>query len=557
MNLQRHQVYFADLLESMLIHRLLPTLLVTGPLIVSAQSWNWATPLFATPQSRVEAVAALSDGGALVCGEFTDTLRTSTDTIISHGDQDGFIARMDHTGQPLWLIAIGSGLYDELNDVVVDATGNAYAVGTFQDTVDWNGDWILGSVPGPSGREATLVKFDPDGNLLWYRRAEGYSYAYTVAVGNNGIAYMGGILNTSAVFSGEELESGGGIFNAFIVRYTAEDGDLVDASMVSGSTGDFGAYGMDVDDAGNAYITGYSRPQQDPYVGAFMAKRAYDGGTGWTQTVANGLGDMYGYDVSVASDGHIYFTGNIHQNVLWMGEPFGQYGRYDNAYLARFSSDGTLDQVQHYGGPGPDVGLGVVSDGLSNAYWTGQYYGPVSFDTISVVSGGFTNSEGIFVARTEPAGGVAFVSVAGNSSGDEFATCIDKRVDGPVIIGGYYASFQCTFDTILMPSQGRLFVASMGVPDDDLSTGITERADSDALQLYPVPAEQTLFVALGGARGSVSCSITDAHGRIVLRSSLGAPFGAVDVAALAPGFYTVTGWDAHGLVRTARLVIAR
>lgn len=532
------------------------TLLLLAPLMTPAQSWNWATPFFASVQSRVEAVAALPDGGALVCGEFTDTLRTSTDTIVSHGEQDGFIARVDDSGEPQWLIAIGGELYDELNDVVVDDAGNAYAVGTFQDTVEWNGSWILGSEPGPTGREATLVKFDLDGGLQWYRRAVGYSYAYTVSVGGAGLVYMGGVLNSNVVFSGEELENTSGIFNAFIVRYEAADGDLVDASMVSGSTGDFGAYGMDVDDAGNAYITGYSRPQQDPYVGTFMAKVAYDGGAGWSQTVANGLGDMYGYDVSVASDGHIYFTGNIHQNVLWMGDPFGQYGRYDNAYLARFSTDGTLDWVQQYGGPGPDLGIGVVADGLSNAYWTGQYYGPVSFDTIDVVSGGFGNSEGIFVARTEPVGGVAFVSVAGNSGGDEWATCIDKRVDGPVITGGYYASFQCTFDTILMPSQGRLFVASMRAPDDDLSTFVREAGSDQAMEVFPVPAREQVFVSVPGAHGNIDLTMMDMSGRVAARAQLGAAFGTVDINGLPSGHYAMHCSDAHGLVRWARLVVA-
>lgn len=545
--------YFAPLSAKNLMLRHALLTLASAPLLATAQSWNWATPIFSTPQSRVEAVAALADGGVLVCGEFTDTLRTTADTVVSHGDQDGFIARMDNAGEPLWLIAIGGDQYDELNDVVVDDNGNAYAACTFLDTVDWNGAVI----PGTATREAALVKFDLDGNVLWSRRAVGYSYAYTVSVGDNGIAYLGGVLNTSAVFSGEELENDVGIFNAFIVRYTADDGDLVDANMVSGSSGDFGAYGMDVDDAGNAYITGYSRPQQDPYVGTFMAKCAYGGGTGWTQTVTNGSGDLYGYDVSVAHDGHVYFTGNIFQNVLWMGSPFGQYGRYDNAYLARFSADGTLDWVQHYGGPGTDVGNGVVADGLGSAYWTGQYYGPVSFDTISVVSGGFTNSEGIFVARTEPAGGVAFVSTAGNSSGDEWATCIDKRVDGPVVIAGYYASFQCTFDTILMPSQGRLFVASMGAPDDDLSTALDEQAHHEELQLYPVPAQHTLFVAMPGARGALDLIITDASGRIAHRTRLGAPFGDIDISDLAPGLYTVRCTDASGLLRVMRLVVDR
>src|SRR5436190_16576185 len=54
-------------------------------LSMQAQSWNWATALFGTGQPRVEAVAALADGGAFVCGEFNDTLRTDADTIVTNG----------------------------------------------------------------------------------------------------------------------------------------------------------------------------------------------------------------------------------------------------------------------------------------------------------------------------------------------------------------------------------------------------------------------------------------------------------------------------------------
>ncbi|HMC97597.1 MAG TPA: hypothetical protein VKG92_08095, partial [Flavobacteriales bacterium] len=331
-------------------------------LSMQAQSWNWATALFGTGQPRVEAVAALADGGAFVCGEFNDTLRTDADTIVTNGSWDGFLARMDDSGAVLWLIGIGGEFEDELNDIVVDANGNGFAAATFRDTVSWNGTQILGN-----GAEATLVKFDMNGSVLWYRRAVGYTFGYTVSVSSNGTAFLGGVINGSAVFSGTTITNSAGIFNAFIVRYTSGTGALVDADVVSGSSGDFGAYGMDADSDGNVYFTGYSRPQQNPYVGTFMAKIAFGSGTGWIQTVSSAFGDLYGRDASVTSDGHVYFTGNIYNNVTWMGQPLGQYGRYNNAYLARFTIDGTLDWVKQVGWTGTDLGLGVVADGLGHA----------------------------------------------------------------------------------------------------------------------------------------------------------------------------------------------
>ena len=187
------------------------------PVLSFCQTWRWVTPFFTTGQSRIEAVAALPDEGALVCGEFNDTLRTTADTLVTHGGWDGFLARLDAQGNVLWMHAIGGAYDDELNDLAVDAAGNAYAAAMFRDTVDWTGT----SIPGPATAGATLVKFDLAGTVQWYRRAAGNSYAYTVAVGINGIAYLGGVLNNTANFSGTVLTNTAGIYNPFIVRYNA------------------------------------------------------------------------------------------------------------------------------------------------------------------------------------------------------------------------------------------------------------------------------------------------------------------------------------------------
>lgn len=520
--------------------------------LAHAQGWNWATPLMTTGAApRLEAVAALPDGGALVCGEFNDTLRAGTDTIVTHGNWDGFLARLDNAGAVLWLHAIGGALEDGLNDITVDAAGNAYAAASFRDTVEWNGTMIQ-----CVGANAALIKFDLDGNVLWWRRAIGHTFAYTVSVSSNGRAFLGGVLTTDVEFDGIELDDPGGIYNAFVAQYAAGDGTIFDADVVSGSTGDFGAYGMDVDADGNVYFTGYSRPQQNPYVGSFMGKRAFGSGIGWTHTVTSASGDVYGRDVSVAPDGFVYYTGTLYQNVDWMGTPLGQFGRYRNAYLARFASDGSLSWVKQVGANGTEEGLGVVSDGLGHVYWTGGFMLAAPFDTITVQN--FNNDywSDIFTARYGPDGTVSLVNTAGGNN-DDMATAIDKRVDGPVIVGGEYRSYQWNFDEPdLFTAQGtRLFVASMSGPDDDLSTAMPEAVPTAALRVHPVPATDALFIALEGGRGAVSYTLFDASGRTAHTGSLSAPFGTVGVAGLANGLYTLRCVDGSGTVRSARVVV--
>ncbi len=521
----------------------------------NAQNWHWATAFLGTGQPQVKAVAALDDGGALVCGIFNDTLRTSNDTIVTHGDWDGFLARLDNTGEVLWLSAIGGANFDELHEIVVDDAGNGFATGTFSGTVDWNGS----DVTGNAGREGVLVKFDLDGELLWFRRANGYSTGYTVSVSDDGVVYWGGLVNTSVSFGTTTVTNTNSLFNTYIARYTSDDGTLIDAQRVTGSSGESGAYGMDIDNEGNLYLTGYNRPQQNPYVGSYMGKVAYGTGTGWTQTVASAFGDVYGRDVSVTNDGHVYFTGNIYNNLTFIDQPIGQFGRYKNAYLARFSSDGTLDWVQQYGSTNVDEGLGVVCDGLNNAYWTGRYTGPVAFDTITVEEIGISTSQDIFVARTEPAGGVAWVSVAGGPGLEEFTTAIDKRVNGPLIVGGQYTSYYSIFgnDTLPPPLGQRCFVASMGVPDDELTTIVHEPDPTTELHVYPVPAQDHLFVAVHGARGATVLDVLDASGRIVMSAVLGAPLGTVDVHSLAPGSYLLRATGHLGQRATTRFVVQR
>ena len=212
--------------------------------------------------------------------------------------------------------------------------------------------------------------------------------------------------------------------------------------------------------------------------------------------------------------------------------------------------------MQQVGSTGEDLGLGVVTDALGNAYWTGCFYRQATFDTIAVNSFNNSTYQDVFVARSEPAGGVAFVTTAGGGS-DERATAIDKRTDGPLVIGGQYVSWNCQFGDITLPQGGRCFVASMAVPDDDFSTSVAKNPAPTGLRIYPVPATDELFIAMSGGRGALDVQICDMTGQVVRQTFLGAPFGSIDITGLSTGSYILKCTDGGGLVQMGRAVVVR
>jgi len=107
----------------------------------------------------------------------------------------------------------------------------------------------------------------------------------------------------------------------------------------------------------------------------------------------------YGRGVATDSQGSIYVAGKF-SGVATFGDtnsPITSFGDSD-AFLAKYTQQGQLQWVKHFGGTGPDVADSVAVDKAGNAYVAGGYYGPAKFDSLTL-----TNIAGGFVAKVDPA----------------------------------------------------------------------------------------------------------------------------------------------------------
>ncbi len=120
------------------------------------------------------AVIADAAGNAYVTGSFMDTLNLGNIRLISNGNSDIFVAKLNPSGNAVWAKHIGT-FYDteEGTSIRLDANGDVYTTGIFRGSPDFN--------PGPGAAilstngaaDVFVLKLSAAGDFVWARNYGG------------------------------------------------------------------------------------------------------------------------------------------------------------------------------------------------------------------------------------------------------------------------------------------------------------------------------------------------------------------------------------------------
>ena len=159
----------------------------------------WKKNFGGSGQDNFISVTAVSDG-YVVAGESWETSFGTGDwtNASGNGDWDAVIVKYDHDGNVVWKKNFGGSSIDIFSAItkVPDgyvAVGSSYI---YNNDGDWTG------IMGKGGRDATMVKYDTAGNLVWKKNfgGSGYDdfiwvcevYGGFIAMGNSGPDYISG-----------------------------------------------------------------------------------------------------------------------------------------------------------------------------------------------------------------------------------------------------------------------------------------------------------------------------------------------------------------------------
>lgn len=298
-------------------------------------------------------------------------------------DYDFFLVKYSPAGQELWSRKYSQGTYDQPAAVTVDRDGYVY-VGGF--TAPNCQSCILDT-------EYFLVKYDPDGVIVWTRKRPG-NIVYDITSDANGNIYMvgspddGGYLTVKYDAAGNELWSTllqpgtlpylwnpyiavDTTGNVYITGYRETLGYPVDTPLIKyDASGNFQWYkffkgdqeeaGQDiaVDANGDVYVTGWLLGTPPTL---FLRKFSANGDPTWTKTYPAGVGTK-GYGIAVDKNNSIHVIGSIQST---------PYAGYDYLILKYDPSGNRLWAITYDGGV-TEAGERLALDALGNLMLTGS-----------------------------------------------------------------------------------------------------------------------------------------------------------------------------------------
>jgi hypothetical protein len=241
-----------------------------------------------------------------------------------------------------------------------------------------------------------------------------------------------------------------------------------------GSAADEDVRGITSDSNGNIYVTGATRGNIDGQVNAgdtdaYLTKYDSTGMRQWTRYIGTS-GSDWGQSVDVDSAGNIYVTGSVSGSFAGSAYQGGK-----DVFLAKYDPSGNRTWYQQWGTSTDNFGYGVKVDNVhSVVYVTGPTYEDLPGD-----SGGIPNI--FLSKRNTSDGSEVWKNLDGTVNFSDFVEGIDLDSNGNIYLAGYttgafpgYAN-NSAYDIFLIKynsSGARQWVSQWGSTSHDYGHGV-------------------------------------------------------------------------------------
>jgi hypothetical protein len=460
------------------------------------------------------------------------------------GKKNAFVMKLNSEGtSPLYTTYLGGNGDDEGLAIAVDSSGVAYIAGYTESTNFPTANPFRPSNSG--GRDGFVTKLNANGSALVYSTyfgGTGSDVAFAIAADAQGNFYVAGSTTSTSLPTANPYQPNlQAMRDAFVTKFSPTGSTLLYSTYLGGDADDVG-YGIAVDDAGSAYLTGITQSENFPTASALQ--NSYEGSTDVfvTKLTPAGTGLMYStyigggffedcFSIAVDASGSAYVAGSTESANFPTTSPYqGMKGAGADVFITKLSPSGKARVYSTFlGGDGEDRANAIAVDSLGNATITG-YTLSSDFPTSDALQPAYGSGQDAFVTKLNASGlSLLYSTYLGGIDKDTGNGVALDSVGNAYVAGATLSSnFPVTTGSPTYLGAGDAFVlkiadnsaAGLFVPIIISSAGINNSFYTSELTLTnrgtkSATVEFTYTQAFGGGGGTVTTTLPAGRQEIV------------------------------------------
>ncbi|HQU83169.1 MAG TPA: SBBP repeat-containing protein [Pyrinomonadaceae bacterium] len=411
-------------------------------------------------------IAVDAAGNAIITGSTESTNYPTAAALDSthNGLADVFVTKLNSTGSALtYSTFLGGNQGDDGRAVVIDSSGNSFICGNTRSSNYPTSGGAFDTVHNGS-QDVFVTKINASGSAIGYSTFLGGSAVdgcNGIAADSAGNVFVTGQTQSSAfpVTAGAFDTTHNGSSDVFVTKINAAGSALSFSTFLGDSSADVG-FGIAIDSAGNAFVTGQTQSQTFPTtVGAFnethngvfgtidvfVTKFNSNGSALVYSTFLGGAETDIGNAIAVNPAGDAYVAGYTQSSAFptTAGSFDTTHNGEADVFVTKFNAAGSaLTHSTFVGDSLWDSGAAIAIDATGNAFITGQTQSP-AFPT----NGGFDTTHNgnfdVFAAKlqlTPIIPGILQLSSAnyGGNEGATLAATVNRVSGSDGIVGVTY-----------------------------------------------------------------------------------------------------------------------
>ncbi len=405
--------------------------------------------------------------------ENTACINHTTDTIASLGYEDIVFGKINKDGKLLWRKHLGGKGTDAPSDITVNANGEVFLSGIFEDTIHFGTTFLKAK----DYIDSFIAKYDSLGNLLWLRQISGLNseHCVTMTCDAQGNLLCGGFFAGTFELPGQasDVTQSDGGYDGFLIKWSPAGAPLWTRQITG--TEDCQVNDVLHDNNNTFYATGTFNGTVNPDTlntfitkggqDAFIARYDQQGELLWFETTGS-IFDDNAKCLTLGGNNHMILMGEFREQLYHGNKPVLTAEGGEDIFQLKFNKHGKLQKKKKHG--------------LENNDFVFDAWIPVG-QKIAMTSDLkiLENNKSVALANYDLLGNIADII--------ETSTCFNPVILSAAMTQPDVIYFCGNFhDTVLMDqltlhSKGRedLFIVKLA-PEQD-STGQLKRDDADTL----------------------------------------------------------------------------